>query len=236
MARCSGFGGRWRDSWLRWRPDLHPGQTVWSATEDNGDQRLGHRRGARSDHPSLHPPTELSFIASGRPRPPTAPRPSACRSIVRFQPENSASWIEVGTPERWRYISLAAVTGGLSCGRQGKPTHDGRRVYRNARTDRRAGLHPVTVRLHTSRLTLRQWDDADRKPYAELASDAVVMQYLTPLGVRETSDRMRRLGMTYTSVDDFDHPRLPEGHPMRRCVLYRLSRADWSRQSRHDSH
>jgi ribosomal-protein-alanine N-acetyltransferase len=47
---------------------------------------------------------------------------------------------------------------------------------------------------------------------------------------------MRRLGMTYSSADDFDHPRLPEGHPMRRCVLYRISRSDWSLQTQPDSH
>lgn len=33
---------------------------------------------------------------------------------------------------------------------------------------------------------------------------------------------MERLGMTRSPADDFDHPRLPEGHPLRRHVLYRL--------------
>jgi RimJ/RimL family protein N-acetyltransferase len=33
---------------------------------------------------------------------------------------------------------------------------------------------------------------------------------------------MERLGMTHDSVDDFDHPGLPEGHPLRRHVLYRI--------------
>jgi ribosomal-protein-alanine N-acetyltransferase len=33
---------------------------------------------------------------------------------------------------------------------------------------------------------------------------------------------MRRLGMTHDAADDFDHPALPEGHPLRRHVLYRL--------------
>ena len=41
---------------------------------------------------------------------------------------------------------------------------------------------------------------------------------------------MERLGMTRSPVDDFDHPRLPEG-PLRRHVLYRLRNpnggADW---------
>lgn len=33
---------------------------------------------------------------------------------------------------------------------------------------------------------------------------------------------MEKLGMTHDPADDFDHPRLPEGHPLRRHVLYRL--------------
>ncbi|KAA6461311.1 GNAT family N-acetyltransferase [Acidobacteria bacterium AB60] len=32
---------------------------------------------------------------------------------------------------------------------------------------------------------------------------------------------MEKLAMTYNPADDFDHPRLPEGHPLRRHVLYR---------------
>lgn len=38
---------------------------------------------------------------------------------------------------------------------------------------------------------------------------------------------MERLGMTRDPADDFDHPFLPEGHPLQRHVLYRL-RADRS--------
>jgi RimJ/RimL family protein N-acetyltransferase len=34
---------------------------------------------------------------------------------------------------------------------------------------------------------------------------------------------MRRLGMTYDPAEDFDHPRVPFGHPIRRHVLYRRS-------------
>jgi RimJ/RimL family protein N-acetyltransferase len=33
---------------------------------------------------------------------------------------------------------------------------------------------------------------------------------------------MERLGMTHSPADDFEHPVLPEGHPLRRHVLYRL--------------
>lgn len=35
---------------------------------------------------------------------------------------------------------------------------------------------------------------------------------------------MEHLGMRRSGVDDFDHPRLPAGHPLRRHVLYRVGR------------
>ncbi len=41
---------------------------------------------------------------------------------------------------------------------------------------------------------------------------------------------MQRLGMRPDGV--FDHPRLPEGHPLRRHLLYRLAHADWAAQAR----
>jgi RimJ/RimL family protein N-acetyltransferase len=39
---------------------------------------------------------------------------------------------------------------------------------------------------------------------------------------------MEKIGMTYDPGDDFDHPSLPEGHPLRRHVLYRITRRRWS--------
>jgi ribosomal-protein-alanine N-acetyltransferase len=50
-----------------------------------------------------------------------------------------------------------------------------------------------------------------------------IMSWTVPANERSRAV-MRRLGMTHDAADDFDHPRLPEGHPMRRHVLYRLSR------------
>ena len=44
---------------------------------------------------------------------------------------------------------------------------------------------------------------------------------------------MERIGMTHDPADDFDHPRLPQGHALRRHVLYRISRARWQ-QARGD--
>lgn len=44
---------------------------------------------------------------------------------------------------------------------------------------------------------------------------------------------MRRLGMRTDPADDFDHPSVPEGHRLRRHVLYRLTADEW-RQSRRE--
>ena len=38
---------------------------------------------------------------------------------------------------------------------------------------------------------------------------------------------MEKLGMSRDPADDFDHPLLPEGHALRRHVLYRLAREAW---------
>lgn len=35
---------------------------------------------------------------------------------------------------------------------------------------------------------------------------------------------MEKLGMSHNEADDFDHPRLAAGHPLRRHVLYRLKK------------
>ena len=35
---------------------------------------------------------------------------------------------------------------------------------------------------------------------------------------------MRSIGMSHSPADDFDHPVLSEGHPLRRHVLYRISK------------
>ncbi|MEU9889844.1 GNAT family N-acetyltransferase [Sphaerisporangium sp. NPDC051011] len=41
---------------------------------------------------------------------------------------------------------------------------------------------------------------------------------------------MRRLGMTRDPAEDFEHPSVPPGHPVRPHVLYRLGAADWLRR------
>jgi len=53
-----------------------------------------------------------------------------------------------------------------------------------------------------------------------------IVSFTAPVNVRSIQV-MERLGMTHNPADDFEHPRLPEGHRLRRHVLYRLSRTDW---------
>lgn len=38
---------------------------------------------------------------------------------------------------------------------------------------------------------------------------------------------MERIGMHHNPKDDFEHPKLPEGHPLRKHVLYRLNQREW---------
>jgi RimJ/RimL family protein N-acetyltransferase len=50
-----------------------------------------------------------------------------------------------------------------------------------------------------------------------------VVSFTVPGNVRSRRV-MEKLGMTHSPVDDFDHPGLPDGHWLRRHVLYRLAR------------
>jgi RimJ/RimL family protein N-acetyltransferase len=52
---------------------------------------------------------------------------------------------------------------------------------------------------------------------------AEIVSFTTPANLRSRAV-MEKLGMRRDAADDFDHPSVPEGHPMRRHVLYRLSR------------
>jgi RimJ/RimL family protein N-acetyltransferase len=58
--------------------------------------------------------------------------------------------------------------------------------------------------------------------FGALALDELV-SFTVPENVRSRRV-MEKIGMTHDSADDFDHPNLPEGHPLRRHVLYRLRR------------
>ena len=49
-----------------------------------------------------------------------------------------------------------------------------------------------------------------------------IVSFTVPANARSIAV-MERLGMSHDPADDFDHPSLPEGHPLRRHVLYRLT-------------
>jgi RimJ/RimL family protein N-acetyltransferase len=50
-----------------------------------------------------------------------------------------------------------------------------------------------------------------------------IVSFTVPANVRSVRV-MQRLGMTHDPADDFDHPRFPVGHRLRRHVLYRRMR------------
>jgi RimJ/RimL family protein N-acetyltransferase len=62
--------------------------------------------------------------------------------------------------------------------------------------------------------------------FATLALPEVVA-FTVPAN-RRSRAVMERLGMRHDPSGDFEHPRLPAGHPLRLHVLYRISRAAWS--------
>lgn len=64
--------------------------------------------------------------------------------------------------------------------------------------------------------------EAARYAFEELGLDSLVaMTVPANLASRRV---MEKLGMTHNPSDDFDHPNLPAGHPLRRHVLFRLAR------------
>jgi RimJ/RimL family protein N-acetyltransferase len=50
-----------------------------------------------------------------------------------------------------------------------------------------------------------------------------IVSFTTPANTRSWHV-MEKIGMTRDPADDFDHPRIAVGHPLRRHVLYRISR------------
>lgn len=50
----------------------------------------------------------------------------------------------------------------------------------------------------------------------------------TPVQNKRSRAVMEKIGMHHNLQDDFDHPQLPEGHKLRKHVLYRLKRSEWA--------
>jgi RimJ/RimL family protein N-acetyltransferase len=57
-----------------------------------------------------------------------------------------------------------------------------------------------------------------------------LVSFTVPTNIRSRRV-MEKLRMVHDAADDFDHPNLPEDHPLRRHVLYRLSSLDWGHLS-----
>lgn len=53
---------------------------------------------------------------------------------------------------------------------------------------------------------------------------------MTAVGNERSRRVMERLGMRRNPADDFDHPNIVAGHPLRRHVLYRVAARDWTRR------
>ncbi|KOF55035.1 GCN5 family acetyltransferase [Achromobacter sp. DMS1] len=97
-----------------------------------------------------------------------------------------------------------------------------------------AGAFPFAPAVEAAwRLAHRHWG----KGYALEAARAALRVGFEQVGLPEivamtvpanTRSRavMRRLGM-HQDAQEFDHPGVPDGHPLRRHVLYRLGRDDW---------
>jgi RimJ/RimL family protein N-acetyltransferase len=99
-----------------------------------------------------------------------------------------------------------------------------------------AGLSHARLRAHFTpcvevgwRLAHEHWGHGYATEAARLALGhgfgtlalAEVVSYTSATNQRSRAV-MERLGMRRDSVEDFDYPALPEGHPLRRHVLYRL--------------
>jgi len=87
------------------------------------------------------------------------------------------------------------------------------------------------------RLAFDHWG----RGYASEAASAALSYAFDPLGLQEVvsftvpANRrsiavMERIGMNRSPADDFSLPTLPDGHPLRPHVLYRLKRSDWTGQ------
>jgi RimJ/RimL family protein N-acetyltransferase len=60
--------------------------------------------------------------------------------------------------------------------------------------------------------------------FEELSLDEIVS--FTVPGNMRSRRVMEKIGMTHDASEDFDHPSLPDGHPLQRHVLYRLRRRE----------
>jgi 3-dehydroquinate dehydratase / shikimate dehydrogenase len=104
----------------------------------------------------------------------------------------------------------------------------------------RIGLEEIDFSSHFSpnielgyRLAFKHWG----KGYALEGAKAAVeygfkhlhlneIVAFTPVQNLRSQLVMKKIGMHHDQKDDFDHPKLPEGHPLRKHVLYRIKKSD----------
>jgi RimJ/RimL family protein N-acetyltransferase len=92
------------------------------------------------------------------------------------------------------------------------------------------------------RLASAYWDNGYATEGARAALEAgftqsglsEIVSITVPANVRSRRV-MERIGMTHDPAEDFDHPRLAEGDPLRRHVLYRITQAQWQEAQRRSS-
>lgn len=107
-----------------------------------------------------------------------------------------------------------------------------------------AGLFDVFPEAHFApsveigwRLARPFWSQGYAREAAEAALAAAfaehdfpeIVSFTAKLNTR-SAGLMQRLGMTTDPADDFDHPKIAEGHPLRPHVLYRLTREEFDRR------
>lgn len=102
-------------------------------------------------------------------------------------------------------------------------------------------IHPTIPIAPSVQVAWRLIRDVWGRGYAPEAARATIDLAFADEGLREVvaytstinapSRRvMEKLGLDRAPERDFDHPALAAGDPLRRHVLYRISRADWLRQ------
>ncbi len=67
--------------------------------------------------------------------------------------------------------------------------------------------------------------EALRFAFEELALDEVVS--FTSVGNDKSRRVMEKIGLRHDPADDFDHPKVPDSHRIKRHVLYRVAASDW---------
>ncbi len=92
------------------------------------------------------------------------------------------------------------------------------------------------------RLARKHWGKGLATEAAQLAMrvgfEALQLPEIVSFTAREnlrSRGVMKRLGMHSRAEDNFDHPSVPEGHPVRPHCLYRLTHQEW-RERQRDAH